>query len=288
MKFDASKIEDLIALALREDIGDGDITTEACVDPEIAGEAEIVCRSKGVLCGQDIAMEVFRRVDDTVEYNALLEDSLDLTGDTLVATIKGRLASILIAERTALNFLMRLSGIATLTRRYVDEVRGTDAKVLDTRKTTPGIRLAEKHAVLCGGGSNHRIGLFDMALIKDNHIAAAGGLSVALTRMRDYLARQGKNVEIDVEVASDDDLQKALDNDAKWIMLDNMNTSRIREAVRKIRAKDAKIKIEVSGGVTIANLREIAECGVDYISIGALTHSAPSLDFSLNVRRINK
>jgi len=288
MKLNVSQMKDLIELALREDIGSGDITTLACVDPAVHGEAEIVCRSDGVVSGQDIASEVFRRVDDSVKYTALKHDGSEISGGTDIAVIGGKLASILTAERIALNFLMRLSGIATQTRRYVDEISGTRAKILDTRKTTPGLRQAEKYAVLCGGGSNHRKGLFDMALIKDNHIEAAGGLSVALKRTFGYLAEAGKDIPVEVEVATDDDLDQALNEGASWIMLDNMDIGRIRGAVRRIRAKDSRIKIEVSGGVILSGLREIAECGVDYISVGALTHSAPSLDFSLNVSKISK
>ncbi|MBU1319411.1 MAG: carboxylating nicotinate-nucleotide diphosphorylase [candidate division Zixibacteria bacterium] len=281
-------MDHIIELALREDIGSGDITTLACVDPAVHGEAEIVSWSDGVLSGQDIASEVFCRVDDSVKYTSLERDGSEISGGTDIAVIGGKLASILTAERIALNFLMRLSGIATLTRRYVDEISGTRAKILDTRKTTPGLRQAEKYAVLCGGGSNHRKGLNDMALIKDNHIEAAGGLSIALKRTFDYLADAGRDIPVDVEVATDDDLEQALSGGASWIMLDNMDIGRIRDAVSKIREKDDRIKIEVSGRVTLSGLREIAECGVDYISVGALTHSAPSLDFSLNVSKISR
>ncbi|MFH1893198.1 MAG: carboxylating nicotinate-nucleotide diphosphorylase [Candidatus Zixiibacteriota bacterium] len=288
MKLDISQMDDIIELALREDIGSGDITTLACVDPAVHGEAEIVSWSDGVLSGQDIASEVFRRVDNSVKYTSLEHDGSEISGGTDIAVIGGKLASILTAERIALNFLMRLSGIATLTRRYVDEISGTRAKILDTRKTTPGLRQAEKYAVLCGGGSNHRKGLYDMALIKDNHIEAAGGISVALKRTFRYLADAGRDIPVDVEVATDDDLEQALCEGASWIMLDNMDIGRIRDAVSKIREKDDRIKIEVSGGVTLSGLREIAECGVDYISVGALTHSAPSLDFSLIVNKISK
>lgn len=288
MKLDISQMDHIIELALREDIGSGDITTLACVDPAVHGEAEIVSWSDGVLSGQDIASEVFCRVDDSVKYTSLERDGSEISGGTDIAVIGGKLASILTAERIALNFLMRLSGIATLTRRYVDEISGTRAKILDTRKTTPGLRQAEKYAVLCGGGSNHRKGLYDMALIKDNHIEAAGGLSIALKRTFDYLADAGRDIPVDVEVATDDDLEQALSGGASWIMLDNMDIGRIRDAVSKIREKDDRIKIEVSGRVTLSGLREIAECGVDYISVGALTHSAPSLDFSLNVSKISR
>jgi len=288
MKLDISQMDHIIELALREDIGSGDITTLACVDPAVHGEAEIVSWSDGVLSGQDIASEVFCRVDDSVKYTSLERDGSEISGGTDIAVIGGKLASILTAERIALNFLMRLSGIATLTRRYVDEISGTRAKILDTRKTTPGLRQAEKYAVLCGGGSNHRKGLNDMALIKDNHIEAAGGLSIALKRTFDYLADAGRDIPVDVEVATDDDLEQALSGGASWIMLDNMDIGRIRDAVSKIREKDDRIKIEVSGRVTLSGLREIAECGVDYISVGALTHSAPSLDFSLNVSKISR
>ncbi len=285
MVFKSENLDAIIDLALREDIGGGDVTTLACVDPHLEGIAEIVCKSDGTLAGQIIARQVFEKVDAGIAYRELLTDGSAVRADTPVADISGKLASILTAERTALNFLMRLSGVATITRKFVDEVAGTGAKILDTRKTSPGLREAEKYAVVCGGGSNHRKGLYDMILIKDNHIQAAGSVAAAVRRCFDYVSGVNGRLQIEVEAGSAEELEQALASGAGWIMLDNMHVEQIREAVGKIRRRSADIRIEVSGGVTFENVRRLAECGVDYISVGALTHSARSLDFSLSVAR---
>jgi len=286
MNFDTDLMTELIRLSLEEDVGGGDLTSRACVDSSIKGEATIVSRSDAVVSGQEIARAIFKAVDENTRYMPLAGDGESVTPDVEIASITGKLASILTAERTALNFLMRLSGVATATRRFVDEVEGTGAKILDTRKTTPGFRFAEKYAVVCGGGANHRKGLYDMILIKDNHIRAAGSIPVALKRCQDYVQDSGLVVPVEVEVASSAELEQAITSGAKWIMLDNMTVDQIRTAVARIRSEQRDIKIEISGGVNIKNVRELAECGVDYISVGALTHSSPAVDFSLNVVKI--
>jgi nicotinate-nucleotide pyrophosphorylase (carboxylating) len=283
MEFASRNLDGIIDLALQEDIGDGDLTTLACVSPDIEGDADIICKSDGVLSGQTVAQQVFRNVDERIRYASLVTDGSKLKANTDVASVTGKLASLLTAERVALNFLMRMSGIATLTERFVREVTGTGVAVLDTRKTMPGLRELEKYAVRCGGGINHRKGLYDMILIKDNHIRAAGSVSAALKRCLDYVEETSREVPIEIEAGSGAELEQALDSGATRIMLDNMGTAQVREAVEKIRRVSDDIKIEISGGVTLANVRELAECGVDYISVGALTHSAPSLDFSLNI-----
>lgn len=283
MEFAPENLDGIIDLALQEDIGDGDLTTLACVSPDIEGDAEIICKSDGVLSGQTVAQQVFKKVDGSISYMPVVTDGSNIKANTVVASVTGRLASLLTAERVALNFLMRMSGIATLTERFVREVSGTGIAVLDTRKTTPGLRKLEKYAVLCGGGVNHRKGLYDMILIKDNHIRAAGSVSAALKRCRDYVDETGCEVPIEIEASSGTELEQALASGATRIMLDNMHTAQVKEAVERIRRASGDIKIEISGGVTLANVRELAECGVDYISVGALTHSAPSLDFSLNI-----
>ncbi len=286
MDFLAEELDQLIDLALREDIGDGDITTRASVDPNLIGEAEILFRSGGPLAGQSIARRVFKTVDEKLRYAPMFEDGSIIEAGSVIATISGSLASILTAERTALNFIMRLSGIASLTRKFVDRVDGTNVKILDTRKTTPGMRHAEKYAVVCGGGYNHRKGLYDMIMIKDNHIRAAGSLPAAVKRCTDYRDQIKSDIKIEVEASSQIELEQALESGAKWIMLDNMNVEQIRDSVKKIRAFSKDIKIEISGGVNLDTVRQFAECGVDYISVGALTHSAPASDFSLNIVRI--
>jgi nicotinate-nucleotide pyrophosphorylase (carboxylating) len=286
MEFASENLDGIIDLALQEDIGDGDLTTLACVSPDIEGQADVMCKSDGVLSGQTVAQQVFRKVDERIRYAPLITDGSRLRANTIVASVTGKLASLLTAERVALNFLMRMSGIATLTERFVREVTGTGVAVLDTRKTTPGLRELEKYAVLCGGGVNHRMGLYDMILIKDNHIRAAGSVSEALKKCLDYTEETGCEVPVEIEVDSGTELEQALDSGAARIMLDNMNTAQVKEAVERIHRVSGDIKIEISGGVTLANIRDLAECGVDYISVGALTHSAPSLDFSLNITNI--
>jgi nicotinate-nucleotide pyrophosphorylase (carboxylating) len=286
MEFLAEQIDDLIRYSLEEDIRDGDITTRACVSGDLRGEANIICKSDSIMCGQSIARRVFKTVDDDVRYAPSVTDGELVVSGTVVANVTGNLSSILTAERTALNYIMRLSGISTLTRRYVDVVSDTEARILDTRKTTPGLRIAEKYAVVCGGGFNHRKGLYDMILVKDNHIKAVGSLPAALKRCITYRDTVKKSLQIEVEAGSMVDVEQALGAGAEWIMLDNMDIEQIKAAVSKIRGFSKDIKVEVSGGITLENVKQYADCGVDYISVGALTHSSTSVDFSLDVVRI--
>lgn len=270
----------LIEKALEEDLGDrGDITSDAIFSSQ-AGEARIVAKQEGILAGAPVAAEVFRHVDGQTRVEFLLEDGSTFAKGDEIARIAGKVRSLLRAERTALNFLGRLSGIATFTRRFVEAVEGTGCKILDTRKTTPAYRVLEKYAVRMGGGVNHRFGLYDMVLIKDNHIAAAGGVSQAVERVRSYLHSKGIASKIEVEVTSLAQLQEALALKVDRIMLDNMSLEEMRRAV-EIAA--GRVLLEASGNVTLERVRAIAETGVDFISVGALTHSAPVCDFSMRM-----
>ena len=258
-------MDDLIDRALAEDVGDGDLTTQLLVPPDRRASARIIQKQEGVIAGLDVATAVFARFDVRCE-----------PGDgEVVARLEGPAAGILTAERTALNFLGRLSGIATLTARYVKAVEGTGAQILDTRKTTPGLRELEKAAVAAGGGTNHRIGLYDAIMIKENHAAAAGGLAAAT---RKALAEAPEGVEVCVECESVADVDVALTCGAARLLLDNMSPGELRECVERA---SGRAKLEASGGITLDNVREVAETGVDFISVGALTHSATVLDLSL-------
>ena len=263
-----------VAIALSEDVGTGDLTTQQVVPADATCTAQILVKEAGVICGLHVAADVFHELDPDLRFEALAADGDSVDGRTVVARLAGRAAPVLTGERTALNFLGRLSGIATLTRRFVDAIEGTGAEILDTRKTTPGLRALEKHAVECGGGRNHRFGLYDAILIKDNHLAVAGSISLALKRAKDA------GVPVQVEVDTLDQLREALDAGADSILLDNMAPDTMREAVA---ITAGRAKLEASGGVTLDTIRAIAETGVDFISIGALTHSARSLDVSLEV-----
>jgi nicotinate-nucleotide pyrophosphorylase (carboxylating) len=272
----------LIRAALVEDLGNrGDVTTEATVPPEVRGRAEIIAKQDGILAGLPVAGWTFAELDPELVFTPRRRDGDRVQPGEVVAEVSGRLRSILIAERTALNFLMRLSGIATLTSRFVEAVAGTRAKILDTRKTTPGWRRLEKYAVQCGGGKNHRMGLYDQVLIKENHIAAAGSVAEAIRRAKSYLREKNLPLFIEVEVSDMRQLREALEEGVDRILLDNMSSELLREAVR---LGAGEVEFEASGNVTLANVREVAETGVDYVSIGALTHSAPAFDFSLLVK----
>ncbi len=266
----------LIDLALAEDIGPGDATSEAILPPDLCLRAHIIAKQAGVVAGLPVAEAVFRRVDPSVQFTARVSDGARVEAGTVLAEVEGPARSLLAAERTALNFLQRLSGIATLTRRFVEAVAGTRAVILDTRKTHPGWRALEKYAVRMGGGQNHRMGLYDMILIKDNHIAAAGSITEAVRRAR--AARP--DLPIEVEVKNLDELREALELPVDRIMLDNFDLESIRIAVR---IAAGRVPLEVSGGVTLERVAELAATGVDYISVGALTHSAPALDISMDV-----
>ncbi|MCR4396133.1 MAG: carboxylating nicotinate-nucleotide diphosphorylase [Candidatus Saccharicenans sp.] len=276
---DWERVDQLIDLALAEDLPAGDITTEAVVPAGERARGVFLAKQDGVLAGIEIAARVFSRLDPDVEFRKKLEDGQEFQRGQLLAEVSGRAASLLQAERTALNFLQRLSGIASLTKSFVDEVRGTRARILDTRKTTPGWRALEKYAVRMGGGWNHRLSLSDMVLIKDNHIRIAGGISPALKKAREYLrARNLSSIKIEVETASLDEVREALENGADWIMLDNMLVEEIKAAVALV---SGRVPLEISGQVNLQTVRNLALTGVDYISVGALTHSFRSADISL-------
>jgi nicotinate-nucleotide pyrophosphorylase (carboxylating) len=266
----------VVYAALAEDVGAGDVTTEATVDADAVGTAELVVREPGIVCGLAAAAAVFEALDSDVHFEALVVEGDRVEGGAVVARVEGLERAILTGERTALNFLGRLSGISTLTRRYVDAVAGTGVAILDTRKTTPGLRLLEKHAVACGGGKNHRFGLEDGVLVKDNHLRAAGSMRAAVERLRSTTPLQ-----IEVECDTLEQVAEALEAGADAILLDNMTLDALREAVALVRGR---ARLEASGGVTLENVRAIAETGVDEISVGALTHSAKSLDVSLELR----
>ena len=273
----------LVDLALSEDLGTvGDRTTLALIPESQTGTATFVARTPGVIAGLSIAGLVIREVDAKLKTVINIADGSTLARGTIIGTVSGPLRSILIAERTALNFLQRLSGVATLTRKFVDAVAGTQAVILDTRKTTPGWRLLEKYAVRCGGGVNHRIGLYDAILIKDNHIAGVGGDVVeAVNCARSYPGNAGLPVEIEVDSLAQ--LEQVLTATPEIVLLDNMSTDLMRQAVIIRDRLAPATKLEASGGVNLATVRGIAETGVDRISVGAITHSAPALDIALDI-----
>lgn len=274
-------LEGLVEAALAEDVGEGDRTTEWTVPAGAAGRARIVAREPGRAAGLRVAGRVFRQLDGRTEVTWRTEEGGGLAAGDTVAEISGPLRAILTGERVALNFLGRLSGIATLTARFVEAVEGTGCRVTDTRKTTPGWRRLEKEAVAAGGGQNHRMGLFDMVLLKENHLRAAGGVAAALGAVRGPAGEAGLAVE--VEVTDLEELEAALERPPDRILLDNMTAPELREAVERagrLASRDRPL-LEASGGVTLENVREVAETGVDLVSVGALTHSASALDLSL-------
>ncbi|NIM05209.1 MAG: carboxylating nicotinate-nucleotide diphosphorylase [Armatimonadetes bacterium] len=271
------QVGEIVRTALAEDIGSGDITTAAIVDSAQQGRAVIVAKEEGIIAGLPVVREAFLALDSTIRFNAEIDDGNRVTPNTRVATIAGPVAPILTAERTALNFLMRISGIATLTARFVEAIAGTRAKILDTRKTAPGLRLLDKYAVRMGGGQNHRFGLYDAILIKENHISAAGSITAAVERMKSDADPARK---IEVEARSLEEVKEALAAGAEMILLDNMELAAMAESVK---LTSGRAICEASGGVTLENVRAVAETGVDFISIGLLTHSAAALDFSLEL-----
>lgn len=273
------EIDHLIQLALKEDLNElGDVTSNLLLTSSDKGKAIIIAKQKGIIAGLPVVNQVFDKVDSRIKISNVVEEGASVNVSDIIAKINGPLRGILTAERTALNFLQRLSGIATRTSQFVEKVKGTSAKILDTRKTTPGLRVLEKYAVQVGGGANHRMGLFDMILIKENHIRAAGSLSEAVKRIKENMLEQNVNLKIEVEARTLDDIKEALKIKVDRIMLDNMTVSQIQEAVNLVAAR---VELEASGGVTLENVREIAETGVDFISVGALTHSVTALDLSL-------
>jgi nicotinate-nucleotide pyrophosphorylase (carboxylating) len=273
MGIELTELEPLVRRALAEDVGSGDLTTQATVPAGARARARITQKQPGVLYGLDAAELAFALLDAGARFTALAEEGVWRSGGP-VLDVEGQAAALLSAERTALNLLQRLSGVATLTARYVEAVRGTRARVLDTRKTTPGLRLLEKAAVVAGGGTNHRVGLFDAILIKENHAAMAGGVGEAVR-----LARAGApNMLLEVECRTDEEVDEALAAGAPRLLLDNMTPAQMRAIVARV---GGRAELEASGGIDLETIRDVAETGVDFISVGALTHSAPALDISL-------
>lgn len=275
-------LERLVERALAEDVGDGDRTTEWTVPAGMTGRACIVVKAEGVIAGTEAAGRVFRRLDPTLEVAWRSADGAGVAPGDVVAELAGPLRAILTGERTALNFLGRLSGVATLAARFVEAVRGTGCRIVDTRKTTPGWRALEKAAAAAGGARNHRMGLYDMVLVKENHARAAGGIRAALAAVVEHARIEG--IEVEVEVRDERELEEALEGGADRILLDNMSLDALRAAVRRARqAPDPRPLLEASGGIGLSAVREVADTGVDLISVGAITHSAPTLDLSLLV-----
>ena len=272
------EILDHIRLALKEDVGTGDATTESIVPANATMNGRIIAKQNGVVAGLDVARAVFHLLDEAIQFDALLQDGARIESQVELVRLGGHARSLLVGERTALNYLGRMSGIATLTRQFVDAVAGTQAKILDTRKTAPGLRTLDKLAVKLGGGENHRIGLFDMILVKDNHIDFAGGIEEAVKRARRYPG----GLEIEVETRTLEDVKTALNLGVERILLDNMSVETMKQAVAMT---NGKAKLEASGNVNLETVRAIAETGVDYVSIGALTHSPKVFDFSLQWTR---
>jgi nicotinate-nucleotide pyrophosphorylase (carboxylating) len=272
-------IDEIIDAALKEDIGNGDHTSLSTIPSSARGKARLLIKEAGIICGIDVAFRVLHKVDNTLVIQRILSDGDRVSPGDVAFTVEGSSISILTAERLLLNFMQRMSGIATTTNRYVQQLEGTNTKLLDTRKTTPLLRELEKYAVKTGGGENHRFGLFDMILIKDNHIDFAGGIANAVNAVEAYLKSKDLYLQIEVEARSLDDVKEILHfKNVHRIMLDNFSVPRMKEAVALIASR---VETEASGGITIDNLREYAETGVDYISVGALTHHIKSLDMSL-------
>lgn len=271
-------IDKLIDLAFAEDIGDGDHTTLSCIPAEAMGKSRLLIKEAGVLAGVEIAKEIFRRFDPAMKVEVLINDGTEVKPGDVAMIVEGKVQSLLQTERLMLNVMQRMSGIATMTRKYVKQLEGTKTRVLDTRKTTPGMRMLEKMAVKIGGGVNHRIGLFDMILLKDNHVDFAGGIDKAINRAKEYCEAKGKDLKIEIEVRNLDELQQVLDiGGVDRIMLDNFTPELTKKAVEMI---GGRYETESSGGITFDTLRDYAECGVDFISVGALTHSVKGLDMS--------
>lgn len=269
-------IESIIKLAIEEDIATGDITTDSIIPVSSVASAEMTMKADGVVSGLDIARKVFEYLDSNLEWIPFAKDGDKVKKGDTIARFSGSYRALLSGERTALNILQRMSGIATETNRYVELLKGTDTKVLDTRKTAPGMRVLDKKAVKDGGGTNHRIGLFDMVLIKDNHIKIAGGITNAVSQAREMIA---PGIKIEVEVTNIDEVNEAIECRADIIMLDNMNNAQMSEAVKIIAGR---AKTEASGNMSAERLRSVAETGVDFISVGALTHTVKALDISMN------
>lgn len=270
--------EKLIDLAFAEDIGDGDHTTLCCIPEDAMGKSHLLIKEDGILAGVEVAKKVFSRFDSTMKVEVLINDGAAVKKGDIAMVVTGKVRSLLQTERLMLNIMQRMSGIATMTHKYVERLQGTNTHVLDTRKTTPGMRMLEKQAVKIGGGMNHRIGLFDMILLKDNHVDFAGGITNAIDRCHTYLEENGLDLKIEIEVRNFDELNQVLQHGGvNRIMLDNFTVADTRKAVEII---GGKYETESSGGITFDTIRDYAECGVDFISVGALTHSVKGLDMS--------
>ena len=278
MKSKEELIDRLLDLAFAEDIGDGDHTTLSTIPAEATGKSKLLIKEEGILSGVDVAVKTLQKLDPSIKVEVFIHDGDRVRPGDIAFIAEGPVRSLLIAERTLLNIMQRMSGVATMTRRYQDELKGLHTKVLDTRKTTPGMRILEKQGVKDGGGENHRIGLFDMILIKDNHIDFAGGLEKAVERAAEYCRKNGKNLKIEVEARTLEDVRKLTDmKDVDRIMFDNFTPELTKEAVKIVGGRK---ETESSGGITLENLRNYGEAGVDFISVGALTHSVKGLDMS--------
>ena len=272
-------LREFILKSIEEDLGDGDHTSLACIPPEATGKAKLLIKEDGIIAGVRVAREVFSTIDKELICNILIDDGNKIHRGDIAFYVTGSQQSILKSERLVLNIMQRMSGIATSTNQYVNLVAGTKARILDTRKTTPGLRFLEKEAVRIGGGLNHRMGLYDMIMIKDNHIFYAGGIEKAIYKIREYLKRTGRNLKIEIEAGNPDDVARIISaGGVDRIMLDNFNLEDTRTAVRLIAGR---YETESSGGITLETIRAYAECGVDFISVGALTHHINSLDMSL-------
>lgn len=295
MKTRDELIDDLLTLAFAEDVGDGDATTLSTIPAEEQGRQQLIVKEEGILAGVEIASKVFEKFDPSLKMEVMINDGAHVKPGDIAFVVEGPVRSLLQTERIMLNIMQRMSGVATMTARYQERLAGLHTKVLDTRKTTPGMRLLEKEAVKIGGGSNHRIGLFDMILIKDNHVDFAGGIPQAVQAAKDWCKANGKHLAIEQEVRDTKEIDQALAAGVDRIMLDNFTPERTREAVEHIRAYKADpkemaadphkhdgkdVEIESSGGITLDTLRAYGECGVDFISVGALTHSVKGLDMS--------
>ena len=278
MKTKEQLIDELIDLAFAEDIGDGDHTTLCCIPDTAMGKSRLLIREPGILAGVEIARKIFHRFDPDLKMTVYIEDGTAIKPGDVAFVVEGRVQSLLQTERLMLNVMQRMSGIATMTHRYVKKLEGLHTRILDTRKTTPGMRMLEKEAVKIGGGVNHRIGLFDMILLKDNHVDFAGGIENAISRCHDYLKAKGKDLKIEIEVRNLDELKEVMRvGGVDRIMLDNFSPELTKEAVKIV---GGKYEIESSGGITFDTIRDYAESGVDFVSVGALTHSVKGLDMS--------
>lgn len=273
-----SDFKQLISLWFAEDIGDGDHSTLSCIPDTAMGKSQLIIKENGILAGVEVARDIFHTFDPTLKMKVFINDGAEVKVGDIAFVVEGKIQSLLQTERLMLNIMQRMSGIATLTNTYVQVLKGTKTRVLDTRKTTPGLRLLEKEAVRIGGGVNHRIGLYDMIMLKDNHVDFAGGIDKAIVLAQDYLKEKGKDLKIEIEVRNFDELNQVMSiGGVHRIMLDNFTPENTLKAVQMI---DGKYETESSGGITFATLKEYAQCGVDYISVGALTHSVKSLDMS--------